>query len=93
MINREIVIVKKLSLRHIATNWFYEIISWNKEVVSYSKSSGHVPIIDINPRGNKKLKEELNAEKKRADLINFEQPENKYVRIYFYKINLAKKRM
>lgn len=36
---------------------------------------GHVPIIDTNPRRNKALKEELEAEKKRLDLLNFELPE------------------
>jgi transposase len=35
----------------------------------------HVPIIDINPRRNKALKEELQAENQRLDLINFELPE------------------
>ena len=38
---------------------------------------GHVPVIDINPRSNKKLKEELKAEGQRADLINFERPEDR----------------
>ena len=35
----------------------------------------HVPIIDINPRRNKTLKEEINAENRRLDLLNFESPE------------------
>lgn len=43
----------------------------------YSKSLGHIPIIDVNPRGNKKLKEELSAEKQRCDIINFETPEDR----------------
>jgi len=34
-----------------------------------------VPIIDINPRRDKALKEEIKAEKKRLDLIHFELPE------------------
>ena len=37
-----------------------------------SKSLGHVPIIDINPRRNTKLKEELRAEARR-----FERPEDR----------------
>ena len=37
----------------------------------------HVPIIDINPRGNKKLKEELKAEVQRFNFINFEKPEDR----------------
>jgi len=43
----------------------------------HSKSLGHVPIIDINPRGNKKLKEELKAEDQRFNFINFEEPEDR----------------
>jgi len=46
-------------------------------IKEHSKSLGHVPIIDINPRSNKKLKEELKAEGQRADLINFERPEDR----------------
>jgi hypothetical protein len=42
----------------------------------YSKSLGHVPIIDINPRRNAKLKEELRAEAKRFELLHFERPED-----------------
>jgi hypothetical protein len=36
---------------------------------------GHVPIIDTNPRRDKALKEEIQAENKRLDLIHFELPE------------------
>jgi hypothetical protein len=36
---------------------------------------GHVPIIDINPRRDKAFQCELQAEKKRLDLLNFESPE------------------
>jgi len=43
----------------------------------HSKSLGHVPIIDINPRGNTKLKEELGAEERRFELLQFEQPEDR----------------
>jgi len=43
----------------------------------HSKSLGHVPIIDINPRGNKKLKEELKTEDQRFNFINFEKPEDR----------------
>ena len=41
-----------------------------------SKELGHIPLIDINPRNNKKLKEELKAEKRRRDMINFKSPED-----------------
>ena len=43
----------------------------------YSKSLGHVPIIDINPRRNTKLKEELRAEARRFELLHFERPEDR----------------
>lgn len=43
----------------------------------YSKSLGHVPIIDINPRRNTKLKEELRAERRRLELLHFERPEDR----------------
>lgn len=43
----------------------------------HSRSLGHVPIIEINPRNNKKLKEELKAERKRLDTINFKMPEHR----------------
>lgn len=48
-------------------------------IKEHSKSLGHVPIIDINPRGNKRLKEELKAEAQRFELLHFERPEdNRY---------------
>jgi len=43
----------------------------------YSKSLGHVPIIDINPRRNAKLKEELRAEERRLELLHFERHEDR----------------
>jgi len=42
-----------------------------------SKSLGHVPIIEINPRRNTKLKEELRAEARRFELLHFERPEDR----------------
>ena len=44
-------------------------------IKEFSQSQGHVPIIDINPRRNKALKEELAAEIKRNQLINMQSPE------------------
>lgn len=35
---------------------------------------GHVPIIDMNPRGNKERKQELKDEAKRCKLLNFKNP-------------------
>lgn len=43
----------------------------------YSKSLGHVPIIDINPRRNTRLKEDLKAESRRFELLHFERPETR----------------
>lgn len=42
-----------------------------------SRSLGHVPIIDINPRRNAKLKEELRSEERRLELLHFERPEDR----------------
>jgi len=39
------------------------------EIHRHSKQLGHVPIIDINPRRNKKLKLELEAENKRSRIV------------------------
>src|SRR3984893_8884913 len=36
---------------------------------SHSQSLGHVPVIDVNPRANKELKQELEAEAKRRQLL------------------------
>ena len=44
-------------------------------IMEYSKSLGHVPIIDTNTRRNAKLKEELRAEARRLELLHFERPE------------------
>lgn len=46
-------------------------------IKEHSKSLGHIPIIDSNPRGNIKLKEELKAEKQRLNFINFEMPKER----------------
>jgi hypothetical protein len=43
----------------------------------YSKSLGHVAIIDINTRRNTKLKKELGAEDRRLELLHFERPEDR----------------
>lgn len=46
-------------------------------IKEHSKSLGHIPIIDSNPRGNIKLKQELKAEKQRLDFIHFEMPKER----------------
>ena len=43
-------------------------------IKKHSRSLGHVPIIDINPRSNKKRKQELKSEAKRMKVINFKNP-------------------
>jgi hypothetical protein len=40
-----------------------------------SRALGHVPLIDINPRRDKALKEELANERKRRNAVNFQSPE------------------
>lgn len=43
---------------------------------SHSESLGHKPIIDINPRRNTALKDEIELEKKRKKIINFKTAED-----------------
>jgi hypothetical protein len=43
----------------------------------HSQALGHIPIIDINPRRDTKLKEELRAEERRFELLHFELPEDR----------------
>lgn len=45
-----------------------------KEIKEHSRALGHVPIIDVNPRRNQSIKEELQAEKKRQEKLNFTDP-------------------
>lgn len=45
------------------------------EIKEHSESLGHIPIIDINPRGQKK-KEELALERKRLDLVGHKMAED-----------------
>ena len=47
----------------------------NKPTRDFSTSLGHVPIIDVNPRSNKELKEEIAAEAKRRGILNFKFPD------------------
>lgn len=44
-------------------------------ILNHSKSLGHVPLVDKNPRGNKALAEELEAESRWQKLIHMESPE------------------
>jgi len=56
----------------------YDLMDAAYDVAALKNKSlelGHVPIIDTNPRRDKVLKEEIKAENKRLDLINFELPE------------------
>ncbi|MBF0496001.1 MAG: transposase, partial [Deltaproteobacteria bacterium] len=45
-------------------------------IKEHSCTLGHIPIIDINPRSDARLKEELESEHKRQKIINFIMPEN-----------------
>jgi predicted Ser/Thr protein kinase len=42
----------------------------------YSRSLGHIPLIDVHPRRDQALKEELQAEQKRSKLLNFNYAED-----------------
>ena len=44
-------------------------------IIDHSRSLGHVPLVDKNPRRNKSLAEELKAESKRQKFINWKHPE------------------
>lgn len=46
------------------------------EIKQHSRSLGHVPIIDINPRSNKALKQELADEKRRLRLVGHRRAED-----------------
>ena len=45
-------------------------------ILDHSRSLGHVPIVDKNPRRNKELAQEKRAESKRQKLIHMESPES-----------------
>ncbi|MBF0527582.1 MAG: transposase, partial [Deltaproteobacteria bacterium] len=45
-------------------------------IKEHSSSLGHVPIIDINPRRDATLKDELEMENKRLKIIHFNMPED-----------------
>jgi hypothetical protein len=45
------------------------------EIHEYSRRLGHVPLIDINPRRDKALKEELANESKRREAANYQTAE------------------
>lgn len=46
------------------------------EIRQHSRSLGHVPLIDVNTRGNAALKEERQAEARRLMLIGIQRPED-----------------
>lgn len=47
-----------------------------EEIRQHSRSLGHIPLIDINTRGNKALKEEREGEARRLKRIGFQLPED-----------------
>jgi transposase len=44
-------------------------------IIDHSRSLGHVPLVDRNPRRNEALADELDAERKRQNLIHMVSPE------------------
>jgi len=56
--------------------------AYNAPVIrEHSRSLGHVPIIDINPRRNIQLKEELKAEERRLELLHLARPEDQRYKV------------
>jgi Transposase DDE domain/Transposase domain (DUF772) len=47
-----------------------------EEIRQHSRSLGHIPLIDINTRGNKALKQELELEAGRLKRLGFQRPED-----------------
>jgi len=47
-----------------------------EEIRQHSRSLGHIPLIDINPRGNKALKEAREAEAQRLKRLGFQRSED-----------------
>lgn len=47
----------------------------DSEIKAHSRSLGHIPLIDINPRRNTTLAAELKAEARRQEFINITPPE------------------
>ena len=47
-----------------------------EEIHQHSRSLGHVPLIDKNPRGDKKMKEEMEAEAKARKTLKWEPSES-----------------
>jgi hypothetical protein len=47
-----------------------------EEIRQHSRSLGHIPLIDINTRGNKALKEEREGEARRLTRMGFQRPED-----------------
>jgi len=47
-----------------------------EQIRQHSRSLGHVPLIDINPRGNKALKEEIAADARRRKRLGFQLAED-----------------
>lgn len=45
-------------------------------IKEYSRSLGHIPIIEVNPRRNTQLREELKAESTRLEILNIQYPES-----------------
>jgi hypothetical protein len=53
----------------------YFLSAYDSPIIKqHSRSLDHVPIIDVNPRGNKKRKHELKAENRRFEFVNIKNP-------------------
>src|SRR6266849_6299780 len=47
-----------------------------EQIRQHSRSLGHIPLIDINTRGNKALEQELDMEARRLKRLGFQLPEH-----------------
>jgi hypothetical protein len=67
------------TLSHERTTNLYDLMDAAydaEEIRQHSLSLGHVPLIDINTRGNKALMQELELEAQRRKCIGFQRPED-----------------
>jgi transposase len=67
-----IMTAQRVTIRYDLMDSAYDV----PEILDHSRSLGHVPLVDKNPRRDKTLAQELEAESKRQKLIHMESPES-----------------
>ena len=68
-----ILTAKKLVVLYDLMDSAYDVPS----IIEHSKSLGHVPLIDKNPRGNKELQKSIEAEARARKTLNWASPEER----------------